>query len=72
MITAPLPRAAPSGTGRLSMIIPRYYGITITDLITLPCSLAHEGKKYGNKVRPFNYLRIKEAYQPCYIPMSLP
>ena len=25
MITAPLPRASPSGKGRLSMIIPRYY-----------------------------------------------
>ena len=32
MITAPLPRASPSGTGRLSMIIPRYYGLTITYL----------------------------------------
>ena len=30
MITAPLPRASPSGTGRLSMIIPRFYGLTIT------------------------------------------
>ena len=30
MTTAPLPRASPSGTGRLSMIIPRYYGLTIT------------------------------------------
>ena len=30
MITTPLPRASPSGTGRLSMIIPRYYGLTIT------------------------------------------
>ena len=30
MITAPLPQASPSGTGRLSMIIPRYYGLTIT------------------------------------------
>ena len=30
MITAPLPRASPSGLGRLSMIIPRYYGLTIT------------------------------------------
>ena len=30
MITAPLPRASPSGTGQLSMIIPRYYGLTIT------------------------------------------
>ena len=30
MITAPLPRASPLGTGRLSMIIPRYYGLTIT------------------------------------------
>ena len=28
MITAPLPRASPSATGRLSMIIPRYYGLT--------------------------------------------
>ena len=26
MITAPLPRASPSRSGRLSMIIPRYYG----------------------------------------------
>ena len=31
MITAPLPRASPSGSGWLSMIIPRYYGLTITD-----------------------------------------
>ena len=30
MITAPLPLASPSGMGRLSMIIPRYYGLTIT------------------------------------------
>ena len=30
MITTPLPRASPSGMGRLSMIIPRYYGLTIT------------------------------------------
>ena len=30
MITAPLPRASPSGTGRLSIIFPRYYGLTIT------------------------------------------
>ena len=30
MITAPLPRASPSGTGQLSMIIPRDYGLTIT------------------------------------------
>ena len=33
MITAPLPRASASGTGRLSMIIPRYYGLTITNLM---------------------------------------
>ena len=32
MITAPLPRASPSGSGRLSMIIPRYYGLTITNI----------------------------------------
>ena len=30
MITAPLPRASPSGSGRFSMIIPGYYGLTIT------------------------------------------
>ena len=30
MITTPLPRASPSGSGRLSMIIPQYYGLTIT------------------------------------------
>ena len=36
MITAPLPRASPSGTGRLSMIIPRYYGLTITNYIPPP------------------------------------
>ena len=30
MIAAPLPQASPSGTGRLSMIIPRYYGLTNT------------------------------------------
>ena len=28
MITAPLPRASPSGAGRLSMIIPQYLTIT--------------------------------------------
>ena len=33
MITAPLPRALPSGSGWLSMIIPRYYGLTITYFI---------------------------------------
>ena len=37
MITAPIPRASPSGTGRLSMIIPRYYGLTIT-YIAIFCS----------------------------------
>ena len=35
MITAPLPRASPSGTGRLSMIIPRYYGLTITIIYSI-------------------------------------
>ena len=30
MITAPLPRASPSGSGRLSMIIPQNHGLTIT------------------------------------------
>ena len=30
MISAPLPRASPLGSERLSMIIPRYYGLTIT------------------------------------------
>ena len=35
MITAPLPRASPSGTGRLSMIIPWYYGLTITYIARL-------------------------------------
>ena len=33
MITAPLPRAPPSGSGRLSMIIPRYYELTITSIM---------------------------------------
>ena len=33
MITAPLPRASTSRTGRLSMIIPRYYGLTITRIM---------------------------------------
>ena len=35
MITAPLPRASPSGTGRLSMIIPRYYGLTTRKMVTI-------------------------------------
>ena len=35
MITAPLPRASPSGTGRLSMIIPRYYGLTTRIMVTI-------------------------------------
>ena len=30
MITAPLPRASPLGSGRLSMIIPQNHGLTIT------------------------------------------
>ena len=33
MITAPLPRASPSGSGRLSMIIPQNHGLTITYII---------------------------------------
>ena len=37
MITAPLPRASPSGSGRLSKIIPRYYGLTITYSYLQPC-----------------------------------
>ena len=35
MITAPLPRASPSGTGRLSMIIPRYYGLTTRKMVPI-------------------------------------
>ena len=35
MITAPLPRASPSGTGQLSMIIPRYYGLTTRKMVTI-------------------------------------
>ena len=31
MIPAPLPRALPSRSGRLSMIIPPYYGLIITN-----------------------------------------
>ena len=34
MITAPLPRASPSGSGRLSMIIPQNHGLTITYIVT--------------------------------------
>ena len=30
MITGPLPRGSPSGSGRLSMIIPQNHGLTIT------------------------------------------
>ena len=35
MITAPLLRASPSGSGQLSMIIPRYYGLTITYMLSV-------------------------------------
>ena len=35
MITAPLPRASPSGSGRLSMVIPRYYGLTTRIMVTI-------------------------------------
>ena len=35
MITAPLPRASPSGSGRLSLIIPRYYGLTTRKMVTI-------------------------------------
>ena len=40
MITAPLPLASPLGTGWLSMIIPRYYGLTIT-YISREISIEH-------------------------------
>ena len=36
MITAPLPRASPSRSGRLSMIIPRYYGLTTRKMVPIP------------------------------------
>ena len=35
MITAPLPRDSPSGSGRLSMIIPLYYGLTTRKMVTI-------------------------------------
>ena len=35
MITAPLPRASPPGTGQLSKIIPRYYGLTTSIMVTI-------------------------------------
>ena len=35
MITAPLTWASPSGSGRLSMIIPRYYGLTTRIMVTI-------------------------------------
>ena len=35
MITAPLPRASPSGPGRLSIIIPRYYGLTTRKMVPI-------------------------------------
>ena len=53
MITAPLPRASPSGTGRLSMIIPQNHGLTITYNIMdtsvdhfTPLALRVRGDKY--------------------------
>ena len=71
MITAPLPRASPSGTGRLSMIIPQYYELTIsyiyiyiyiiyirTDPITLPCSLARTGNNHQYHVNIYNCQNI--------------
>ena len=41
MITAHLPRASPSGSGRLSMIIPRYYGLTTRKWFPLWGERAH-------------------------------
>ena len=35
MITAPLPRASPSGSGRLSMIIPQNHGLTTRIMVTI-------------------------------------
>ena len=35
MITTPLPRWKPEGSGRLSMIIPRYYGLTTRKMDTI-------------------------------------
>ena len=35
MITTSLPRSSASGSGRLSMIIPRYYGLTTRIMVTI-------------------------------------
>ena len=45
MITAPLPRASPSGSGRLSMIIPQNHGLTITYSILYILTIVFPGTR---------------------------
>ena len=54
MITAPLPRASPSGSGRLSMIIPQNHGLTITYML-------YQGKI---TITTINFIE-SELYQIC-------
>ena len=60
MITAPLPWASPSGSGRLSMIIPQYYGLTITYVYHTYYGCSHVIKVI---ISQLNFLRIR--YHPC-------
>ena len=63
MITAPLPRASPSGTGRLSMIIPRYYGLTITYYIPPPLTL-HFPMTRSMRYQPIYFTRTLYFHSP--------
>ena len=53
MINAPLPRALPSGSGRLSMIIPQNHGLTITYSILNILTIVFPGTR-------------TEEYQPTF------
>ena len=69
MITAPLPRASPSGSGRLSMIIPRYYGLTITYSILHILTIVFPDRLMWN-IYPYSTEVIPDSrnvkYQPIF------
>ena len=66
MITAPLPRASPPGSGRLSMIIPRYYGLTITYYIPPPLTV-HFSMTCSVRYQPIHtlYYTLHTEYAYC-------
>ena len=54
MITAPLPRASPLGSGRLSMIIPQNHGLTITCImLSIQLNQDIESDTFPGKITKF-------------------